>query len=77
MGLAMFVQQKMTPSPTVDKNQKRIMLLMPIFFTFIMANFAAGLNLYIFVSTIFGIFQQKLVYKAMELEKARALAGKK
>ena len=76
MGLAMFVQQKMTPSPTADKNQKKIMLLMPIVFTFIMANFAAGLNLYIFVSTIFGIFQQKLVYKAMEREKARALSKK-
>ena len=76
MGLGMFIQQKMTPSPTADKNQKKIMLLMPIVFTFIMANFAAGLNLYIFVSTIFGIFQQKLVYKAMEREKARALSKK-
>ncbi|MBP5297071.1 MAG: membrane protein insertase YidC [Bacteriovoracaceae bacterium] len=76
MGLAMFVQQKMTPSPTADNKQKKIMLLMPVVFTFIMANFAAGLNLYIFVSTIFGIFQQKLVYKAMEREKARALSKK-
>jgi len=63
MGIAMFIQQKMTPSPTMDNTQRKIMMAMPIIFSFIMKDFAAGLNLYIFISTLFGMAQQQLVYK--------------
>ena len=66
MGMAMLGQQKLTPSASVDPTQKKIMMVMPIVFTFIMKDLPAGLNLYIFVSTLFGIIQQLLVYRAID-----------
>lgn len=66
MGLAMLGQQKLTPSTSMDPTQKKIMMIMPIVFTFIMKDLPAGLNLYIFVSTLFGIIQQLLVYRMID-----------
>jgi len=63
MGLSMFLQQKITPSAGMDPTQKKIMLFMPIIFSFFMKDLPAGLNLYMFVSTIFGMGQQLAVYK--------------
>lgn len=58
MGVAMFIQQKMTPSVGMDPAQQKIMLFMPIMFTFMMISLPAGLTLYIFLSTILGVLQQ-------------------
>lgn len=63
MAVAMFAQQKMTPTTTMDPTQAKIMLFMPVIFAFIMKSLPAGLVLYILVSTVVGIFQQMLVYK--------------
>lgn len=63
MAVAMFAQQKMTPTTSMDPTQAKIMLFMPIIFAFIMKSLPAGLVLYILVSTTVGIFQQMLVYK--------------
>ncbi len=63
MAVAMFAQQKMTPTTTMDPTQAKIMLFMPVIFAFIMKDLPAGLVLYIFVSTTVGIFQQMIVYK--------------
>ncbi|MCO4794550.1 MAG: membrane protein insertase YidC [Bacteriovoracaceae bacterium] len=63
MTITMFAQQKLTPTTTADPNQKKIMMFMPLIFGFIMKDLPAGLNLYIAVSTLFGIGQQLLVYK--------------
>lgn len=63
MAVAMFAQQKMTPTTTMDPTQAKIMMFMPVIFAFIMKDLPAGLVLYIFVSTTVGIFQQMLVYK--------------
>jgi YidC/Oxa1 family membrane protein insertase len=57
MGLTMFIQQKMTPSAG-DPRQEKIMLIMPIMFTFFFLNFPAGLVLYWFVNNILSIAQQ-------------------
>jgi YidC/Oxa1 family membrane protein insertase len=59
MGVAMFIQQKITPMSGMDPAQQKIMLFMPIIFTFIMLNLPSGLTLYIFVSTILGVIQQQ------------------
>lgn len=57
MGVSMFVQQKM--SPTVgDPRQARIMLVMPVVFTFMFLNLPSGLVLYWFVSNVLQIAQQ-------------------
>ncbi len=57
MGITMFIQQKITPS-TMDPQQAKIMMWMPVIFAVFMVSLPAGLTLYIFVSTLFGIIQQ-------------------
>lgn len=57
MGITMFLQQKLTPT-TMDPTQAKVMMFMPLFFSFLMASLPSGLTLYIFVSGVFGIFQQ-------------------
>jgi YidC/Oxa1 family membrane protein insertase len=61
---AMFLQQKLTPNTISDPVQKKVMMFMPLVFGFIMKDLPSGLSLYIFVSTIFGILQQVLVFRA-------------
>ena len=63
MAAAMFAQQKLTPTTTMDPTQAKIMMFMPIIFAFIMKSLPAGLVLYILVSTVVGILQQMIVYK--------------
>lgn len=63
MAITMFLQQKLMPATTMDATQRKIMLFLPVIFGFIMKDFPAGLNLYIAVSTLFGIIQQVAVYK--------------
>lgn len=58
MGVTMFIQQKITPT-TMDPAQAKIMLFMPVLFSFLMISLPSGLTLYIFVSTLFAILQQK------------------
>ena len=60
MGIAMFIQQKMT---VTDPNQKSMVYIMPIMFTFMFSGFPSGLNVYYFVFTILGILQQVWITK--------------
>lgn len=60
MGASMFVQQKLTPT-TADPTQARIMMMLPIVFTFMFLNFASGLVLYWFVNNLLSILQQQLI----------------
>lgn len=60
MGLTMYWQQKMNP-PSADPAQARIMLLMPIFLTYLLAQFPAGLVIYWAWSNILGMGQQWLI----------------
>ncbi len=62
MGVTMFIQQKMSPS-TGDGVQKKMMMLMPVVFTFMFANFPAGLVIYWLVNNIASIVQQGYVNK--------------
>ncbi|MBI4562607.1 MAG: membrane protein insertase YidC [Candidatus Rokubacteria bacterium] len=57
MGVSMFIQQKMTPT-VGDPRQAKIMLLMPVVFTFMFLNLPSGLVLYWFVSNVLQILQQ-------------------
>jgi YidC/Oxa1 family membrane protein insertase len=62
MGVTMVIQQKMTPS-TMDPAQAKIMMFMPIIFTFMFLTFPSGLVLYWLVNNILGIIQQYFVNK--------------
>ena len=63
LGISMFLQQKMTPNPTADPTQQTMMKVMPLLFTGMMIFLPAGLNLYIFVSTLWGVVQQYWVQR--------------
>ncbi len=62
MGATMFVQQKMTPTAG-DPTQQKIMLFLPIIFTFLFLNFPSGLVIYWLFNNILSIGQQYYVNK--------------
>lgn len=57
MGGTMVLQQWLTPSAG-DPTQRKMMLLMPVFFTYIFLTFPSGLVLYWLVSNLLSIGQQ-------------------
>ena len=57
MGATMVLQQKMGPTPA-DPTQAQVMMIMPIIFTFMMAQFPSGLVIYWTWSNLLGILQQ-------------------
>ena len=61
MGATMFLQQKMTPSMG-DPMQQKIMMFLPIVFTFLFLTFPAGLVIYWTVNNILTISQQYYIY---------------
>ncbi len=62
MGGSMFLQQKMSP-PMGDPAQAKMMMALPIVFTFIFINFSSGLVLYWFISNIISMGQQYYIQK--------------
>ena len=62
MGATMLLQQKMSPPPG-DPTQAKMMMLMPVVFTFIFINFSSGLVLYWLVNNVLSISQQYYVQK--------------
>jgi YidC/Oxa1 family membrane protein insertase len=62
MGVTQVIQQKMTPT-SVDPMQEKMMLFMPIFFTFLFWGFPAGLVLYWLVNNVISIGQQYYINK--------------
>ena len=63
MTVTMVVMQKMTPTPTADPVQAKIMLAMPVFFGFMLAFTSSGLVLYWLTSNVAGIGQQYFMSK--------------
>jgi len=64
MGVSMFLQQKLNPQPP-DPIQARMFLLMPFIFTFMLAQFAAGLVIYWTWNNLLSIAQQWLIMRKM------------
>jgi YidC/Oxa1 family membrane protein insertase len=65
MGITMFVQQKLNPTPP-DPVQARIMQVLPFVFTVFFALFPAGLVLYWFVNNLLAILQQWHINRLVE-----------
>jgi YidC/Oxa1 family membrane protein insertase len=65
MIVTSFIQQKMTPTTTVDPNQQRMMLIMPLVMGFFFYNLASGLVLYYFTVNLVGIAQQVFFNKTV------------
>ena len=64
MGASMFLQQKMTPM-TGDPAQAKMMMLLPVVFTFLFINFPSGLVLYWLVNNILSIAQQSRINRQL------------
>ena len=65
MGVTMFIQQKLSPAPP-DPIQAKVMMALPIIFTFMFLWFPAGLVLYWVVNNTLSIAQQWVITKRVE-----------
>jgi YidC/Oxa1 family membrane protein insertase len=65
MGISMFIQQKLNPTP-VDPMQQKIFQVMPFAFTILFAFFPSGLVLYWVVNNLLSIAQQYVITKRIE-----------
>jgi YidC/Oxa1 family membrane protein insertase len=65
MGVSMFIQQKLNPTPP-DPIQAKVMQIMPIAFTFFFLFFPAGLVLYWTVNNCLSILQQWIITRRIE-----------
>lgn len=61
LGITMYMQFKLNPAP-VDPVQQQVFSIMPWIMMFLMAPFAAGLQLYWVVNNVLTIAQQKFLY---------------
>jgi YidC/Oxa1 family membrane protein insertase len=78
MGLTQFISQKMMPmSPNSDPAQAKIMMIMPVFFTFIFFNMSSGLNLYFLCSNVFQVALQKIAERWIPKESPQQLSKAK
>ena len=72
MGSSMWLQMKLSPQPSgsdeMQKMQKKIFMLMPLFLTVILAPFAAGLILYWVCTNILTIIQQYIINRSITVK---------
>ena len=62
MGITMFIQMKMNPEPP-DPVQKMMFTWMPVFFTFLLGSFPAGLVIYWSWNNLLSVLQQGYIMK--------------
>ncbi len=72
MGITMFLQQKLNPQPA-DPIQAKIFLFLPLFFTFLLARFPAGLVIYWAWNNLLSILQQWVIMRRMGITGKEAL----
>ena len=65
MVVSQFVMQKMTPNPSVDPAQAKMMQFMPLMFGFFFYSMSSGLVLYWLTGNLVGILQQMLMNRLM------------
>jgi YidC/Oxa1 family membrane protein insertase len=70
MGISMWLMQRLNPAPP-DPMQAKIMMYMPIAFTFLMMWFPAGLVLYWLSNNLLSFAQQYVVTRQIEQAAAR------
>lgn len=66
MGITMFVQMKITPTPSMDGMQQKVIMWMPFIFLIFCYSFPAALVLYWTVQNLFTIFQQWLTNRSLK-----------
>jgi YidC/Oxa1 family membrane protein insertase len=68
MGITMYLQQKLNPTPP-DPIQAKMFMILPVVFTFMLAKFPAGLVIYWSWSNTLSITQQWIITRRMGLRK--------
>jgi YidC/Oxa1 family membrane protein insertase len=63
MAVAMIIQQKLTPTASVDPAQARMMMIMPVMMTFLFLFYSSGLSLYWLTSSVVGVVRQVVINK--------------
>jgi len=87
MGATTIISMRLTPQPSVDNAQAKMMKIMPWFFMLLCYNFSCALALYSTINGLFTIGQQLVINRmkdegdvaspaGMAIEDAAALAGK-
>ncbi len=74
MGASMMIQMKLNPTPP-DPIQAKVMMAMPIIFTFMFLWFPSGLVLYWVVNNVLSIAQQWQITRMIESGKGNAKAS--
>ncbi len=72
MGASWLLQQWMTGASIPDPTQRRMMMFMPVMFTFFMVNMPSGLVVYWLTSNVLGMVQQYLTNKKADQLEAEA-----
>ena len=72
MGITMYLQQKLNPQPT-DPMQAKIFLFLPVMFTFLLAQFPAGLVIYWTWNNVLSMLQQWVIMRRMGIKPGDAL----
>jgi len=72
MGASWLLQQAMTSSSIPDPTQRRMMMIMPVMFTFFMMNMPSGLVIYWLTTNLLGMGQQYLTNKKADQLDAQA-----
>ena len=67
MGVTMFVQMRLNPTPP-DPTQKMIFTWMPVIFTFMLASFPAGLVIYWAWNNTLSVIQQYMIMRRQGVE---------
>jgi YidC/Oxa1 family membrane protein insertase len=80
MGIAFYLQQKMTPQqtaadPQVAQQQKMMMIMMPLLFPLMLYKAPSGVNLYIMASTFAGVVEQYVIKKHIREKEEAELQG--
>jgi len=70
MGLTMFLQQKLNPTPP-DPMQAKIFMFLPIFLTIILAPFPSGLVVYWTISNVLTMAQQWIIIRGTKVKTVR------
>jgi YidC/Oxa1 family membrane protein insertase len=67
MGITMWVQMQLNPAPP-DPVQQKIFAWMPVFFTFLLASFPAGLVIYWAWNNLLSVIQQSVIMSRQGVE---------
>lgn len=68
MALLMYLQQRMTPMPSMEPAQQRMMQILPLVFAVFMLSYPSGLVVYIVTNSVVSLIQQKyMMHKYRDL----------